>query len=69
MCVRSLKVGIGLVLRVANAIVVEGSDLCSDVLAHAPFYARLFIDVVAKVENDVELVLAICSYAVKRPCS
>ena len=48
---------VGLVLGVAVAIVVERVELGADVLADVAVAAGAFIDVVAEVDDEVEVVL------------
>ena len=51
------QVRVGLVLRVADAVVLERSDLRPDMLADLAVAARALVDVVAEVDDQVEVVL------------
>ena len=55
--VGGLEVRVGFVLGVAVAIVVERGELGADVLANAALAGRAFIDVVAEVDDQVEVLL------------
>jgi hypothetical protein len=53
--VGGLEGGVGAVERVAGAVIVEGENLAAVVAAHLAVARGAFVDVVAKVDDEIEV--------------